>query len=229
MIKILKFSLTLLIFSFSNYVGWAQTADMIRQMGERDINNIEVNENVRNNRMNGVNAGLGTLFEVIKAAESANDLYNDMNALDNNECVPDFETSAADMMPTGCIDNEECAPCYERAISRISTVRKSLARMSCINMNTKKFTESAIAFGDDVSGIHGVTGLAWHAERKGIQNAYDNFKKTYDKKYIDLMASLQTGLREIDECEKKFGMKDWYQKAGFMYMEMMKEKYKRTD
>ncbi|HKZ65482.1 MAG TPA: hypothetical protein VJ111_03965 [Chitinophagaceae bacterium] len=171
----------------------------------------------------------GYLGKGAEIGGSASDLYNAMQALDNNECVPDFSTDASAMMPTGCMDNEGCKSCYERALDRLTTVRRSLARMSCINSNTKSFTESAIAFGDDVSSIHGITGLAWQYERKGIKDTYEKFKKTYDRKYAELMQSLQKSLQQISECETQYGIRDWYQKFGFMYFEMMKEKYKRTD
>jgi hypothetical protein len=152
-----------------------------------------------------------------------------MNALDNNECVPDLTTDASAMMPSGCDEEDACSDCYEKAISRMNNVRKNLARMSCLRINTKKYVESAIAFGDNVSCIHGAMGLAWQNERKGIKAGYEKFKKTYDTKYIEMMESLETGLKEINRCEAEFGMKDWYQKAGFIYFEMMKERYKRTD
>ena len=101
--------------------------------------------------------------------------------------------------------------------------------MRCIYTNTKKFTDAAISFGDNVSGIHGVMGIAWQNERRGIEKSLQDFEKTYDKKYADLMTSMQTALNGINACEAKFGMRDWYQRFGFLYFEMMKEKYKRDD
>ena len=111
----------------------------------------------------------------------------------------------------------------------MNNVRKNLARMSCLRVNTKTYVESAIAVGDNVSGLHGAMGIAWHNERKGIKAGYEKFKKTYDTKYVEMMESLETALRQINQCEAEFGLKDWYQKAGFIYFEIMKEKYKRTD
>ncbi len=141
------------------------------------------------------------------------------------------------MMPSSCYykkdgsedESSGCSDCYEKANSRLNNVRKNLARMTCIKMNTKNYTDSAIAFGDNVSGIHGAMGLAWQNERKGIKAAYEKFKKTYDGKYVEMMESLEIALKEINGCEAQFGMKDWYQKAGFIYFELMKEKYRRTD
>ncbi|HRX94695.1 MAG TPA: hypothetical protein P5158_11275, partial [Chitinophagaceae bacterium] len=122
-----------------------------------------------------------------------------------------------------------CQECYQRHVGNLTVVRRSLARMSCIRMNIKKFTDAAISFGDNVSGIHAVTGLAWQAQRREIIASVDHFNQTYDRKYTELISSLQRALNGINECEAQFGMRDWYQRFGFIYFEMMKEKYKRTD
>lgn len=183
--------------------------------------------------MEGFEEGVGPAFEAFRngmgIVRDGLEFYNSMQALDENECVPDFTTPAEAMMPTGCASNEECASCYDESINRLNTVRKSLARMRCIYTNTKKFTDAAISFGDNVSGIHGVMGIAWQNERRGIEKSLQDFEKTYDKKYADLMTSMQTALNGINACEAKFGMRDWYQRFGFLYFEMMKEKYKRDD
>lgn len=205
------------------------TASAIGQMGEAEIKGIQDHWG----RLGEIGEGLGKLGEgfgkMLEGAKDAKDLYDAAKALDQNECVPDFTTDASEMMPSGCDDEAACSECYEKAVSRLDNVRKNLARMSCLRVNTKNYVDSAIAFGDDVSGIHGAMGLAWQNERKGIKASEAKFKKTYDSKYVEMMESLQTALKEIDGCEAQFGMRDWYQKAGFIYFELMKEKYKRTD
>lgn len=199
------------------------------QMSEAEIEGFREETNNLDLGQKGALELLEHFGNILKAVNSASELYDAMKALDNNECVPDLTADARAMMPGGCDDEAACNVCYEKAVTRLNHVRKNLARMSCLKMNTKTYVESAIAFGDDVSGIHGAMGLAWHNERKGIKEGYEKFKKTYDTKYIEMMESLETALKEINQCEAEFGMKDWYQKAGFIYFEMMKEKYKRTD
>lgn len=147
--------------------------------------------------------------------------------LGNGECAPDLNISAESMMPSACLEDPNCQGCYGRAISNLTTIRRSLARLSCIYKNTKKFNEAAVSFGDNVSSIHGVMGLAWQNERKGIMDQFRKFEGTYDKKYLELMSALQKNLTTIGECENKFGLEDWYPKVGFIYFELMKEKYKR--
>ncbi len=43
------------------------------------------------------------------------------------------------------------------------------------------------------------------------------------------MNALECNLKSIGECEQKFGMEDWYGRFGFIYFEMMRKKYKRTE
>jgi hypothetical protein len=232
---IYKFLATGLLCSCLNTTVIAQSSSTdgtlsgINQMGESEIKIIQDHWG-EFGEMGDQLGKLGENFgKAIETAQAAQDLYNALKALDNNECVPDLTTDASAMMPSGCDEEGACNACYEKAVTSLNHVRKNLARMSCLRINTKTYVESAIAFGDNVSGIHGAMGLAWQNERKGIKAGYEKFKKTYDTKYIEMMESLETALKEINQCEAQFGMRDWYQKAGFIYFEMMKERYKRTD
>lgn len=173
--------------------------------------------------------GLDQLNDFLDIYQSARNLYNDMQTLDRGECAPDFSVDSRAMMPSTCAGNAECGQCYQSAVGKMNFVRQQLGRMRCIWMNTKAFTESAISFGDNVAGLHGAMGLAWQHERGGIQETYNHFKQTYDNKYRDLIQSLQNALMDMDACEAQYGQRDWYQRFGFMFLEIMKEKYKRTD
>jgi hypothetical protein len=224
--KVYKLLIAGIFFCSLHTVVNAQETD---QMSEAEIEGFREGTNNLDIGQKGALELLESLGDILKAVNSAGELYDAMTALDKNECVPDLTTDASAMMPSGCDEEDACNACYEKAVTSLNHVRKNLARMSCLRINTKTYVESAIAFGDDVSGIHGAMGLVWHNERKGIKEVYEKFKKTYDTKYIEMMQSLEAGLKEINRCEAQFGMKDWYQKAGFIYFEMMKEKYKRTD
>jgi hypothetical protein len=176
-----------------------------------------------------INDALSDLNDYINTLSDIRDAYQGMQNFSPGECSPDFNTGAGAMMPSTCDGNANCSQCFERAVGELNFVRRILGRLSCIYNNTKNFTNSAIAFGDNVSGIHGVMGLSWQNARGGIVESYNHFKQTYDRKYADLMGSLQRALMSIDACERQFGMTDWYQRFGFMYFEFMKDKYKRTD
>lgn len=176
-----------------------------------------------------IDDALGNLNDYISTMNDIREAYNGMQNFSPGECAPDFNTGAGAMMPSTCQGNANCSQCFERAVGELNFVRRTLGRLSCIYNNTKNFTQSAISFGDNVSGIHGVTGLSWQNARGGIVDAYNHFKQTYDNKYRDLMGSLQRALMSIDGCERQYGMTDWYQRFGFIYFEFMKDKYKRTD
>lgn len=175
----------------------------------------------------GSTAARNFLKRLPQIARAARDLSSGMQTLGSAECAPDFSISAQALMPTGCYDQVECQDCYQGAINNLTTIRRSLARLSCIYSNTKSFNDAAISFGDNVSGIHAVTGLSWQYERAGIIEQFTKFENTYDRKYGELMTALQRNLQTIGSCENEHGMQDWYQKAGFIYYELMKEKYKR--
>ena len=157
---------------------------------------------------------------------------NEWNTVQNfspGECSPDFNASSGAMMNSTCAINAACSECYEKAVGELNFIRRQLGRLSCIYSNTKNFNESALAFGDNMSGIHAVTGIAWQNERGGIIAEFNHFKQTYDSKYTDMMGALQRALQGIGTCEQQYGLPDWYQRFGFIYFEFMKDKYKRTD
>jgi len=197
----------------------------VTQMPEGDVGNLEHLENIGQHLLEE----LGELNEYTQAASSAYDLYNADLLMDNSECMPDLSVDAGHMMPTACAGNGECQQCYTGAYRELAFLRRQLGRLSCIYNNTKRFNEAAIAFGDNTSGIHAVTGLSWQSARAGIIETYDHFKQTYDNKYAGMMEGLQKALMDISRCEGQYGQADWYQRFGFIYFEMMKEKYKRTD
>lgn len=181
----------------------------------------EDRENI-NDALSGLNGFLGTARDIGEA-------YRGMQNFSPGECSPDFATGGAAMMPSTCQGNSSCSQCFESASGELSFVRRTLGRLSCIYNNTKNFTQSAISFGDNVSGIHGMTGLAWQNARGEIVATMNHLKGTYDNKYTGLINSLQRALMAIDACERQYGMPDWYQRFGFIYFEMMRDKYKRTD
>ncbi|MEO6670036.1 MAG: hypothetical protein ABIN36_11205 [Ferruginibacter sp.] len=176
-----------------------------------------------------IDGAIGNLQEYMDWLEARRNEWNTVQNFDPNECSPDFAASGAAMMPSNCAGNQACSECYERAVGELNFIRRQLGRLSCIYSNTKNFNESAIAFGDNMSGIHAVTGAAWQSARGEIVGQFNSFKHTYDAKYTDMMGSLQRALQSVGSCEMQYGLPDWYQRFGFIYFEFMKDKYKRTD
>lgn len=232
MLNRLGFITAILLLSSGMVFGQSPTdgmTDAINQMGGDEVQNIQDHWGHLENIDETISEGIGHLNTALDIANSARDLYQASLALDNNECVPDLSVDAAHTMPTSCQENGNCQSCYTHAYHELTFIRRQLARLRCIYMNTRRFNESAIAFGDNTSGIHAVTGLSWQSARAGIVEEYDHFKHTYDDKYLGMMNTLQQSLMDISHCEGQYGQPDWYQRFGFIYFEMMKEKYKRTD
>ncbi len=176
-----------------------------------------------------IDDAIGNLQEYMDWLEDRRNEWNTIQNFNPNACAPDFSASGQSMMPSTCAGNQACSECYDRAVGELNFIRRQLGRLSCIYSNTKNFNESALAFGDNMSGIHAVTGAAWQSERGGIVAEFNNFKQTYDRKYGDMMGSLQRALQSIGTCEMQYGLPDWYQRFGFIYFEFMKDKYKRAD
>lgn len=203
--------------------------DRLEQYTEAQIENASNNSEIVQGEANAINEGLGHLNTLMDIARSAQDLYEASRGLSAGECAPDFSTNSAALMSSDCKEGDACWDCYGRAINELDFVRRQLGRLNCIYQNTKNFTNSAIAFGDNASGIHAVTGLSWQSARSEIVASYNHFKQTYDKKYTDMIGALDRALHAIDQCETQFGDGGWYRTSGFIYFEFMKERYKRTD
>ena len=224
--------LFLYLVCFSSLTAFAQNegdVDVVRQMGEDDVSRAEEAGQNTANAASAINDAIGHFNTVLGLYSSAQDLYNSSRVLSNGECSPDFATSENAMMPSSCRRESECAQCYRSAVGELSFVRRQLGRLSCIYQNTKNFSNSAIAFGDNASGIHAVTGLAWQSARGEIVASMNHFKGTYDNKYRDLIGSLERALKAIDRCEAQYGQEGWYQRSGFIYLEFLKDKYRRND
>ena len=133
-------------------------------------------------------------------------------------------------IPSQCEGNADCGACYESAQADLKHLRFSLEKLRVIGSWTKKFTDKSIAFGDSVSGVHGVAGLGWQPERARIQESYDQFGKVYDAKYEELIGDLEGALRKVGQCEAThFKTADWYDRYGFIYYTFMADRYRRDD
>ena len=47
-----------------------------------------------------------------------------------------------------------------------------------------------------------------------------------NQKHQQLMAAIEKDLKDIGQCEVRFGEPDWYQKFGFIYYESLYAAYK---
>ncbi|MCW8982004.1 MAG: hypothetical protein OQJ83_11515, partial [Altibacter sp.] len=180
------------------------------------------------------------LSNIRKTWEQVKSLYNKYNGL--SSCINATPPAGSPTIPSICTDivfddrgepledqDDECANCFKEARKKFNEQRYLFERLATIYKCTKKFSEAAIAFGDNTSGVHAVAGMAWQAERVKIEKSVEDLQNAYDNKYAELLQGLADAMMELNVCEAQYGVEDWYDRFGYMYFEFMKEKYQRKD
>lgn len=125
-------------------------------------------------------------------------------------------------------DNEAGCACLEKEYENLNNRRLNLERLRVIYSHAMKKINAGIAFGDDVSAVHGVSGLAWQSQKMIIlTKSIPTLNKAYDDKYAEMIHALEENLRAIEQCESMLGYDNWYNHAGFIYFQFMADKYKR--
>lgn len=199
-------------------------------VAEREAEQARERMEIDAGRRAGIDKGIDWLnlgFDIANAARDFGEAYSPLNP-DDERFDPDYSPPGMPDVPISCGENAECQSCYARAQHNVNFVRVQFEKLRAIHDWTRSFTDAAIAFGDDVSGIHGAMGLAWHAERRGIQKSFESFGKTYDTKYEQLLGSLKRSLDQMAECEAThFDTPDWYSRFGFIYYQFMASRYSR--
>lgn len=168
--------------------------------------------------------------------ESAVNLYNSYKGL--SSCISSTPPAGQPRIPSFCSppstnseigDDNTCAGCFSNAREEFNNVRYLFEQLATIYKCTKSFSNAALSFGDNASGVHGVAGLAWQNERRNIEKSILDLEKAYDKKYAELLQSLSAAMYKLSECEAKYGVEDWFDRFGYMYFEFIKDKYQRKD
>ncbi len=141
--------------------------------------------------------------------------------------IPSFCTTP--LSNTEWDTDKSCAGCFQEARQNFNETRYLFTQLASIYRCTKDFSNAAIAYGDNVSGYHGVSGMAWQTQRVNIEKSVVELQKAYDNKYNELVKSLHNNLMELSKCEARYGVDDWYDRFGYMYFEFMRDKYQRED
>jgi hypothetical protein len=144
---------------------------------------------------------------------------------------PDYSPPGSPQIPSACAGSEQCNACYEKAVKDINFYRFSLDKGRGIANNTLQYARKAMAFGDTASGSMGVGGLAWtHKAKPQIEKAAAHLRKTYQGKYTEWIAGMQTSLQALGKCEEEFFKeRDWYNRFGYIYYSFMADRYKSPD
>lgn len=168
----------------------------------------------------------GRLDDVVKKYKAIKELYEAYTGL--GDCINSVPLPGAPRIPSFC-ETEDCGSCFTTARETLQKTRYTFEKLKTIYACTKNFTDKAIAFGDNVSGVHGVSGLAWQRERIKIEKSVTDMQNAYDNKYVDLLEDLQNALVELNNCEAEFGIPDWYDRFGYLYYDFIKFHYARPN
>lgn len=169
---------------------------------------------------------VGDMIEEEEHYRTVRDLYDSYVGL--GDCINSVPPPGMPRVPSFCT-TDECGTCFSSARAEFNETRYTFERLKTIYTCTKTFTDRAIAFGDNVSGVHGVSGLAWQSEKRKIEKSVKNLQKTYDKKYLELLDKMKQSLMELNQCEASHGIPDWYDRFGYMYYEFTAMNYRRSD
>ncbi len=142
------------------------------------------------------------------------------------------EANIAGFLMLATMENDQqeagCA-CLDLAYRDLNRRRLNLERLRVIFAHAMKKINAGISFGDNVSGVHGVSGLAWQSQKMIIlKESIPTLNRAYDSKYAEMIQALEENLRKIEECEVMLGNENWYNHAGFIYYQFMADKYKRN-
>ncbi|QNJ97968.1 hypothetical protein [Constantimarinum furrinae] len=168
----------------------------------------------------------GKLDGVLKKYKVIKELYDAYTGL--GDCINSVPLPGAPRVPTFC-ESAECGSCFTDARRRLQETRYTFEKLKTIYVCTKNFSDKAIAFGDNVSGVHGVSGMAWQAERIKIEKSVRELQKAYDNKYIELLQDFQNALVDLNNCEAEHGIADWYDRFGYLYYDFIKFHYTRQN
>ncbi len=148
------------------------------------------------------------------------------------DCMTSAQLPNSPTIPSFCDaenEDDDCSSCFLNARNEFNQTRYLLEELRTIYNCTKSFSGKAISFGDNVSGIHGVSGLVWQEQRRGIEKSLKDLEAAYDQKYEELKKRLKESMMELNACEAQFGVEDWYDRFGYMYYEFMAAAYKRAN
>lgn len=193
--------------------------------------------------------GMGWMKTAMGVAKAGQDLLDSYKPLTpgDRRAHPDYNPGGAPKLPAHCSvpggsaqvstvavggagadAGEGCRSCYEAAHRKLTAVRVAFEKLRRVNATTQAFTQKSLAFGDAASGVHGVAGIAWQAERRKIEQSLVHFNGQYDAKYDELLGLLQAALEAVSACEERhFKVSDWYDRFGFIYYSFMADRYRR--
>ena len=185
---------------------------------ERD----EVNQHI-NGEIDSVIDRTNQAFETEKILEEFIRQYRNLGS-----CLGSSTPPGQPRIPSFCNGEEsECANCFAAARAEFNRCRYNLEKLQTIYNCSKAYIDASVALGDNVSGYHGVVGIVWQSQKRGIVRSIKDLEKAYDAKRIEMLHSFHESLMELDACERAHGLEDWYDRFGVMFYNFVEMRYHR--
>lgn len=172
-------------------------------------------------RWNNANKRVGALKDRFRIVEA---FYNSHEGLAS--CISSTPPANMPSMPTFCA-TDECAACFINARRKFEDNRYTFEKLKTIYDCTKSYSDRAIALGDNMSGVHGVSGIVWQQEKFKIEKTVIDMQKAYDKMFGTLLKEQLEILEELNKCENEHGIPDWFDRFGKLYFDFTKLHYQR--
>lgn len=224
------------IFSFQAQAG-------IMPMSKQKWNGLRSALNIGD--MSDINTFRKTILDLNLKAFKLSSILENLLSQSNKVHVPSIDPRGLPSLPSSCYavsqrvmgrignptsgmsDEDKACACLALAYEEFYEVYMLFEKLRIIKDDVEKSTKASVAFGDNVSGGHAVSGLAWQAERVKIMEAMDKMYEAYDDKLLEFMERMHENLQEIDKCEHELGFPNWYRRVGFMYYQFTKVRYER--
>lgn len=197
--------------------SYSQTTDLDRTRATNELTNT---------RRGQIDAGITRLNQAFSTADVAEELVEQYFSL--GSCLRSASPPGQPRIPSFCPGEESaCADCFASARAEFNRTRYNLERLQTIYDCSRSYIDAAVAFGDNVSGYHGVVGLVWQGEKRKIVRSVEDLVQAYDDKRAQNLHSFHEALVELNDCEQEHGMADWYDRFGVMFYNFVEMRYHR--
>lgn len=207
--------------SYNDYLDRLKEAQ-IKGGNYRKYTNWEEDKKRVDTFLDQLNGKINTGVELYKATNAFFDAYQGLGS-----CLNTGPRPGAPKVPSFCEANG-CSTCFIDARAALMENTYTLEMLKTIYDCNKNYTDVAIAFGNTWSSLAGGHGMAWGMKRIKIEKSIETLKKSYDKKYKELMTKRMQLLMELNNCEQQYGIKDWYDRFGYIIYQFDAQYYKRS-
>lgn len=166
-------------------------------------------------------AGIERLQRRIQELERKIDALTPQDA----DCIPGRDSGRTPPLPSLCAGDPDCEACFAAARAEIEVVQGLFGRLNAIYRSTQDFARIQVRKGDLLAATYpgsiagaNFNALAWEKEKISIEKSLSDMDRAYVAKFAELRDRVDVQLRNLAECEKKYGVPDWYERFGMLYI-----------